>query len=60
MNLPPELLEQVRAAANVANRTDAVIIALQEYLKRRHRDQVLDQAGKLDFADDLDEIRHER
>lgn len=60
MNLPVELIDRVREKGGVKTRTEAVILALEDYLKARKIESILSFAGKLEFAEETAEARHER
>ena len=60
MNLPVELIDRVREEGGVKTRTEAVILALEDYLKARKVESILASAGKLEFAAETAEARHER
>ena len=62
MNIPDELIRKAMKATGSKSKTGAVIIALEEVIKRKKIAKIMDLAGKLEFADDeeIDRIRHER
>jgi Arc/MetJ family transcription regulator len=62
MNIPDDLIRKAMRATGSKTKTGAVIIALEEVIKRKKIAKIMDLAGKLEFADDeeIDRIRHER
>ncbi|RME20833.1 MAG: hypothetical protein D6806_15680 [Deltaproteobacteria bacterium] len=49
VNLPEELLHEVHRLTWARNRSQALVVALEEFVRRRRLQRVLDAEGKLDF-----------
>jgi Arc/MetJ family transcription regulator len=62
MNVPDELLAEALRLSGEKTRTRAVVVALEEFVRRRRVDALLGEAGTFDFATDqeLEQVRHER
>lgn len=52
MNIPKSLLEKAKEISGVKTQTDAVIVALSEYINRHEMLKILDLKGSM--ADDYD------
>jgi metal-responsive CopG/Arc/MetJ family transcriptional regulator len=48
VDLPERLLEEVQAASRAPTRREALVIALEDYLRRQRLRAVIDAAGTLD------------
>ncbi len=57
LDIPEALLDQVQAIAGASTRREAVIIALDDYLRRQRLQRVLAAAGTLDLDIDTRAIR---
>ena len=62
LNIPPELIDKAVQVSGVRTKTGAVILALQELIRKREVERILEQAGSLSFASDeeMERMRHER
>ena len=54
LNLPPELLDEVKRAGNFKTKRAAVIEILEEFLRRQNRRKALELFGQIDFDPDYD------
>lgn len=59
LNIPDELIEKARLASGKRTKTETVVTALEELIRKKKLENVLDKAGKLDF-DDWEKGRHAR
>ncbi len=57
LDLPENLLQEVKRTAKTATRREAVVIALEDYLCRKRLLQVVEAAGDLQFDLDPKELR---
>lgn len=62
LNIPDGLIDKAVSLSGAQTKTQAVIIALEELIRRREVERLLEMAGSLDFAsdDEMDELRHGR
>ena len=60
LNIPESLIREAMKLANRRTKTDTIIVALKEYIRRKELENVISMSGKLDFSDDWDSGRHER
>lgn len=58
VDLPESLLDEVQQAAKTSTRREALIIALEDYLRRQRRRRVVEAAGALDLDVDARALRH--
>jgi Arc/MetJ family transcription regulator len=60
LDLPAELVEEARRAANVATKREAVIAGLEELIRRARREELRGLAGRVDLRIDLERSRKRR
>ncbi|MBM4320124.1 MAG: hypothetical protein FJ125_09215 [Deltaproteobacteria bacterium] len=66
IDLPAELLDSVQEATGAPTRRQALVVALEDYLRRKRIEGVIEAAGTLEFdlearqIRDLDAFRRER
>lgn len=59
ITLPKNILEELLAVTNAKTKSQAVIMAIEEEIKRKKWQKIKRQAGKLEFVKEAVEIRHE-
>lgn len=57
LDLPEELVEEARAALGFKSKTDTVVLALRELVRRRRVDDLKQLLGRVDLAIDIAESR---
>lgn len=57
IDLPESLLDEVQRTTNASTRRDALIIALEDYLRRQRRNRVITAAGSMDIELDARKLR---
>lgn len=57
LTIDDDLLENVMLLTHAESRADGIRIALQEYIRLRRKQQVLDLRGKLDIDDNWQALR---
>lgn len=57
LDLPDDLLEEARRAANLPTKREAVIAGLEELIRRARREELRRLAGRIDLAVDVAESR---
>lgn len=60
LDLPEELIEEARQALGFKSKTDTVVLALRELLRRRRLDQLKDLMGHVRLEIDLPKSRRRR
>lgn len=57
LDIPPALLEEARSSLGYTSKTDTVILALRELVRRRRLDELKALIGKVQLDIDLTESR---
>lgn len=57
VDLPEPLLEEVQAVTRASTRREALVIALEDYLRRQKLRAVIEAAGQLDLDLDVRALR---
>lgn len=57
LDLPVELIEEARAALGFKSKTDTVVLALRELVRRRRLDELKDMLGRVELDVDLPRSR---
>jgi Arc/MetJ family transcription regulator len=60
LEIDPDLLDRAVALSRARTKTEAINLALREYVGQRQRQQLLDLLGNFDLDLDLDELRQLR
>ncbi len=60
LNIPEDLIKKAMSLAKNRTKTQTVIIALQEFVRRKKVDKILDHEGKLEFDSTWEKSRHAR
>jgi Arc/MetJ family transcription regulator len=60
LNIPEDLIKTAMSLAKNRTKTQTVIIALQEFVRRKKVDKILAHEGKLEFDDTWEKSRHAR
>ncbi len=60
LNIPEELLREAQRLSKCKTKTETVVKALNEYVRRLRIEKILSHAGKLQMTEDWDKIRHGR
>jgi hypothetical protein len=58
LTLPNELLEELQPLVGAKSKTEAVIIAIRDEIRRIKLSRIKSMAGKMEFDLDADEMRH--
>jgi len=58
VKLSTALLEELLAEVEAKSKTEAVILAIREEIRRRKAEKIKAMAGKLEFTSEADELRH--
>jgi Arc/MetJ family transcription regulator len=57
LDLPETLIEEARSLLGFKSKTDTVVLALQELVRRRRIEELKSMFGSIDLEIDLDESR---
>lgn len=60
LDLPEELIEEARQALGFKSKTDTVVLALRELLRRRRLDELKELMGSIRLKIDLTKSRRRR
>jgi len=60
LDLPEELVEQARKALGFKSKTDTVVLALREVVRRSRLDELKDLLGRVDLQIDIPASRRRR
>ncbi len=60
LNIPEALIKKAMALAKHKTKTETVVLALQEYIRKKKIDNILSTEGKLHFDDTWEKSRHAR
>lgn len=59
-NIPDDLIKAAMSLSRNRTKTKTVIIALQEYIRLKEIEKVLENEGKLQFENSWEKTRHAR
>lgn len=60
LNIPDDLMKTAMLLSKHRTKTQTVIIALQEFIRKKKVEKVLAHEGKLEFDDTWEKSRHAR
>lgn len=60
LNIPEDLIIKAMALSKHRTKTKTVIVALQEYVRQKKIENILEHQGKLQFEDTWEKTRHAR
>lgn len=60
LNIPEELVKRTMKLSKSKTKTAAIIMAMEEYVRRKKLEDIIGMKGKLRFSDDWEKARHER
>lgn len=60
LNIPEDLIEKAMVLSNHRTKTETVIEALQEYIRQKKIEKILEHEGRLQFEKIWDKSRHAR
>jgi hypothetical protein len=60
LNIPNDLIDTTMRLSKSKTKTDAIVTAMKEYIRRRKLEHIMELEGKLQFSDDWEKSRHER
>lgn len=60
LNIPEELIDKAMSLSSYRTKTETVIVALQEYIRLKKIEKIIESEGKLQFEDTWKKIRHAR
>ncbi len=60
LNIPEDLIRKAMSLAKHKTKTETVVVALQEYVRKKKIEKILANEGKLQFDDTWEKSRHAR
>jgi len=60
LNIPEDLIKKAMSLANHRTKTETIIVALQEYIRKKKIEKIIKFQGKLRFNDTWEKSRHAR
>jgi len=60
LNIPESLIRKAMLLAKHKTKTETVVVALQEYIRKKKVEKILTYEGKLQFDDTWEKSRHAR
>ena len=60
LNIPQKLLEEAVYLSGVRTKTEAVTLALKQFIRRHKIERLIKQTGALEFSNDWEDARHGR
>lgn len=60
LDIPDELLNEAMELSHSKTKKEGVIIALEEFVRKKRIEEALQMEGKLKFNKDWERLRHER
>jgi hypothetical protein len=59
ITLPSDLVNELVEVVSAKSKTEAVVTAIQDEIRRRKKDRIKALAGKLEFTRSAEELRHD-
>ncbi|HXX33602.1 MAG TPA: type II toxin-antitoxin system VapB family antitoxin [Thermodesulfobacteriota bacterium] len=60
LNIPEDLIKKAMSLTKHRTKTETIIVALQEYVRQKKIEKILEHQGKLQFDDSWEKSRHAR
>jgi hypothetical protein len=60
LNIPEDLIKKAMSLAKHKTKTETVIVALQEYVRKKKIEKIMEYQGKLQFDETWEKSRHVR
>ena len=60
LNIPEDLIKKAMSLAKHKTKTETVIVALQEYIRKKKIEKIMEYQGKLQFDETWEKSRHVR
>ncbi len=59
-NIPEDLIKKAMSLSKHKTKTETIIVALQEYVRQKKIEKILEHQGKLQFDETWEKSRHAR
>jgi len=60
LNIPEDLIKKAMSLAKHRTKTETIIVALQEYVRQKKIEKILEHQGELQFEETWEKSRHAR
>jgi len=60
LNIPEDLIKKAMSLAKHRTKTETIIVALQEYVRKKMIEKIMKYQGKLQFDETWEKSRHAR
>jgi hypothetical protein len=60
LNIPDDLVDKAMQLSGSKTKTDAIVTAMKEYIRRKKLEHIMELEGTLRFSGDWEKARHER
>ncbi len=60
LNIPEDLIKKAMSLSKHKTKTETIVVALQEYVRKKKIDKILASEGKFEFDDTWEKSRHGR
>jgi len=60
LNIPEDLIKKAMSLSKYRTKTQTVIVALQEYVRQKKIEKIMEYQGKLQFDETWEKSRHAR
>jgi hypothetical protein len=60
LNIPDDLIKKAMSLSKHKTKTKTIIVALQEYVRRKKIEKIMEYQGKLQFDETWEKSRHAR
>ena len=60
LNIPEDLIRKAMSLAKHRTKTETIVVALQDYVRQKKIEKIIEHQGKLQFDDSWEKSRHAR
>ncbi len=60
LNIPEDLIKKAMSLSKRRTKTETIIVALQEYVRKKTTEKIMEHQGKLQFDEAWEKSRHAR
>ena len=60
LNIPEDLIKKAMSLSKHKTKTETIVVALQEYVRQKKIEKILEHQGKLQFDETWEKSRHAR
>jgi len=60
LNIPEDLIKKAMSLSKHKTKTETIVVALQEYVRQKKIEKILEHQGKMQFDETWEKSRHAR